>query len=175
MWKIVSNPFYVTGLFLYLLNTSENPWFPNVFRGFRKKPVAWNELNKWKISLTSDLKAVVCLSRITWPICDTLRDLYHFYHYHMYHFYNLKKNEKDPWRSVTFSKVAGWLKVKFFGLLSLPCRAYSMIYTYSFKKFYCAKGDWISNKKIQIINWNVPDKHLSWWRHIEDVLKVSSE
>ena len=90
-------------------------------------------------------------------------------------FLQFEKNEKDPWRSVTFSKVAGWLKVKFFGLLSLPCRAYSMIYTYSFKKFYCPKGDWISNKKIQIINWNVPDKHLSWWRHIEDVLKVSSE
>ena len=145
-------------------------------------------------------------SRITWPICDTLRDLYHFYHYHMYHFYNLKKNEKDPWRSVTFSKFAGLLKVKFFRLLSLPCRAYSMIYTYSFKKFYCSKGGWISSdpkkvlfhmirtryylesifhqeyyrvlfslKKIQIMNWNIPDKHLSWWRHIEDVLKISSE
>ena len=144
-------------------------------------------------------------SRITWPICDTC-DLYHFYHYHMYHFYNLKKNEKDPWGSVTFSNVAGWLKVKFFRLLSLPCRAYSMIYTYSFKKFYCSKGGWISSdpkkvlfhmirtryylesifhqeyyrvlfslKKIQIMNWNIPDKHLSWWRHIEDVLKISSE
>ena len=25
-----------------------------------------------------------------------------------YHLYNLKKREKHPWRSVTFSKVAGW-------------------------------------------------------------------
>ena len=33
------NPFHVTGLFLYFLKTSENLWFSDVFRGYRKRPV----------------------------------------------------------------------------------------------------------------------------------------
>ena len=36
---------YVMPLFfLYPLKTSENLWFSHVFRGCRKRPVAWNEL-----------------------------------------------------------------------------------------------------------------------------------
>ena len=33
------DPLHVTGLFLYALKISENIWFPDVFRGYRKKPV----------------------------------------------------------------------------------------------------------------------------------------
>ena len=39
--KIGSDPFHTTGLFLYPLKTSENQRF-SVFRGYRKRPVAWN-------------------------------------------------------------------------------------------------------------------------------------
>ena len=35
------NPFHATALFLYPLKTSENV---SVFRGYRKRPVLWNEL-----------------------------------------------------------------------------------------------------------------------------------
>ena len=45
--KIVSNlfnPFQATGLFLYPLKTSGNQRFSDVFRGYKKRPVAWNEL-----------------------------------------------------------------------------------------------------------------------------------
>ena len=38
------NSFHATGLFLYPLNISENFRFFDVFRGYRKRPVAWNEL-----------------------------------------------------------------------------------------------------------------------------------
>ena len=36
--------FYATGLFLYPLKTSENQRFSNVFRSYRKRPVACNGL-----------------------------------------------------------------------------------------------------------------------------------
>ena len=38
------SPSHVTGFLLYPLKTSEKQWFPNVFRGYRKKLVAWNGL-----------------------------------------------------------------------------------------------------------------------------------
>ena len=41
------NPFHVTGLFGYLLKTSENLWFRDVFRGYRKRPVTWNGLTAY--------------------------------------------------------------------------------------------------------------------------------
>ena len=42
------NPFHATGLFLYPLNISGsgNLWFSDVFRKYRKRPVASNWLNK---------------------------------------------------------------------------------------------------------------------------------
>ena len=43
---LVINPFQATGLFWYPLKTSENQRFSDVFRGFRKRPVAWNGLIK---------------------------------------------------------------------------------------------------------------------------------
>ena len=36
------NPFHATGLFQYLLKTTESLWFSDVFRGYRKKQVARN-------------------------------------------------------------------------------------------------------------------------------------
>ena len=33
-------PFYAAGLFRYSLKTSEHLWFSDVFRGYRKRPVA---------------------------------------------------------------------------------------------------------------------------------------
>ena len=36
--------FSATVLFLYLLKPLENPWFSDVFRGYRKKPLTWNRL-----------------------------------------------------------------------------------------------------------------------------------
>ena len=41
-------PFHATGLFLYTLKISENLWIPDVFRGYRKRPVAWNGLKQVK-------------------------------------------------------------------------------------------------------------------------------
>ena len=38
------NPFHATDLFLYPLKSSENQTFSDDFRGYRKKPVAWNGL-----------------------------------------------------------------------------------------------------------------------------------
>ena len=34
------NVFHVTGLFVYLMKTSEKKTFPSVSRGYRKRPVA---------------------------------------------------------------------------------------------------------------------------------------
>ena len=36
--------FRATGLFLYLLKTSKTLWCYDAFRGYRKRPVAWNRL-----------------------------------------------------------------------------------------------------------------------------------
>ena len=38
------NPFYATGLFLYPLKKTENLWFSDVLRWYRKRLVAQNEL-----------------------------------------------------------------------------------------------------------------------------------
>ena len=38
--RILINPSHATGFFLYLLKTSENLWFSDVFRGHRKTLVA---------------------------------------------------------------------------------------------------------------------------------------
>ena len=35
-------PHFIHWFFLYPLKTSENPWFSDIFRGYRKKPVVWN-------------------------------------------------------------------------------------------------------------------------------------
>ena len=53
-----------SGLFLYLLKTSENLWFPDVFRGYRKRSLTWNGLThfmpvfhfytSWKLQKTNN-------------------------------------------------------------------------------------------------------------------------
>ena len=40
--KTFFNPYHAAGLFLYTLKTSENLRFSDVFRGYRKRIVAWN-------------------------------------------------------------------------------------------------------------------------------------
>ena len=42
--SIFLNPFDATDIFWYPLKTSENQRFSNVFRGYRNRSVAWNEL-----------------------------------------------------------------------------------------------------------------------------------
>ena len=44
---------YATDLFRYPLKISENIWFSDVFRGYWKIPVAWNEL-KYFVPVMSD-------------------------------------------------------------------------------------------------------------------------
>ena len=44
IFQLLLNPFHAIGLFLYLLKTSENLWFSDIFRAYRKRPVAWNGL-----------------------------------------------------------------------------------------------------------------------------------
>ena len=44
--KCLFNPFHATGLFLYPLKIWENLWFSDIFRGYRKRTVAWNGLSK---------------------------------------------------------------------------------------------------------------------------------
>ena len=42
--KIFINPFQATDPFLYPLKTSENLWFSDVFKGYRKRSLAKNVL-----------------------------------------------------------------------------------------------------------------------------------
>ena len=42
--QLLLNPFHATGLLLHLLKILENLWFSDVFRGYGKRPVAWNGL-----------------------------------------------------------------------------------------------------------------------------------
>ena len=50
LWFILFvNPFHVTGVILYPLKTSENLWFSDIFRGYRKRPVAWNGLTQIRL------------------------------------------------------------------------------------------------------------------------------
>ena len=47
--KLVTiKPFHATGLLRYPPKTSENFWFSDVFREYRKRLVAWNGLNYWR-------------------------------------------------------------------------------------------------------------------------------
>ena len=49
--RSIFKPFHATGLFRYLLKTSENHWFSDVFKGYRKRPVVWNGLKSCQISM----------------------------------------------------------------------------------------------------------------------------
>ena len=50
------NAFHANGLLLYLLKTSENLRFSDVFKGYQKRPVAWNRFKK---SLTGKQTKVI--------------------------------------------------------------------------------------------------------------------
>ena len=61
------NPFHATGLFRYPLKTSESQRFPDIFRGYRKRPVTWNGLKVFsKLQVLRILgKSIFCLT-ISW-------------------------------------------------------------------------------------------------------------
>ena len=46
MKMFMMDPFHANDLFLYPLKTSENLWFSDVFRGYRKRPMARNGLTE---------------------------------------------------------------------------------------------------------------------------------
>ena len=46
IWLYFISAFYSVGLFQYPVKILTNQRFSNVFRGYRKRPVTWNEL-KW--------------------------------------------------------------------------------------------------------------------------------
>ena len=50
------NLFHATGLFRYPLKASENLWFFHVFRGYRRRLVAWNGLIKNVLSFSPPRK-----------------------------------------------------------------------------------------------------------------------
>ena len=52
--KEMLNRFRTTGLILCPLKASENIIFFNVFRGYRKRPVAWDELTRYSYKLIND-------------------------------------------------------------------------------------------------------------------------
>ena len=54
-WKChegLVNQFHAAGLFLYPLKTPENLWFSDIFRGYKKRLVAWNG---WRLVLFFEL------------------------------------------------------------------------------------------------------------------------
>ena len=53
------NPFYATGLFLYLLKILENLWFSDIFRGYRNRRKVWNGLEKKNNNLTNFLSILL--------------------------------------------------------------------------------------------------------------------
>ena len=44
LWSYLMNPFHAFGLFLYALKLPKNLWYSDVFRVYRKRPVAEYEL-----------------------------------------------------------------------------------------------------------------------------------
>ena len=78
------NPFHSASHFLYPLKTSENLWFSNVFRGYRKRPVAWfglmmiksnrASLNQVKLDVFWDAKRIKMKEKggNTWNIATSI-------------------------------------------------------------------------------------------------------
>ena len=50
--KMVFSSFHATGFFLYPLKISENQRFSDVFRGYRKRSVPWDELKHFDIPIS---------------------------------------------------------------------------------------------------------------------------
>ena len=57
-------PFHVTGLFWYLLKTSENQRSSDVFRGYWKRPVMWNELIRKSVKVC--LSVEFCMRKLSY-------------------------------------------------------------------------------------------------------------
>ena len=60
------NPFHATALFLYPLKTAENLRFCDVFKGYRKRRVAWNGLIMNVVMTTFTL--LLCSFSSTFPL-----------------------------------------------------------------------------------------------------------
>ena len=58
------HPFLVAGLFLYPLKTEENLKFSDVFRGYRKRPVARNWLTKDFLPYLAELETEIWSSHL---------------------------------------------------------------------------------------------------------------
>ena len=56
------NSFHATGIFQYPLKTSENLWFSDVFRGYWKRPMAWNGLNGLKARISTNCSSRMMLN-----------------------------------------------------------------------------------------------------------------
>ena len=87
------NPFHATGLFRKPLKTSENLWFSDVFKGYQKRPVAWNGLitRVWDCFVVISWMKMGSILRVI-TLSNALHDLVPFAQF--------KKREKYPWKSV---------------------------------------------------------------------------
>ena len=63
---MIVNPFNTTDLLLHPIKTSEDQGISDIFRGYRKRPMAWNELNRHWIVRSSG-SSVYNYSVCTWP------------------------------------------------------------------------------------------------------------
>ena len=63
------NAFHDTGLFLYPLKTSENQRFSDVFKRYRKRPIAWNGLKKFRKNVKKSWELVFLLLGYFMRIC----------------------------------------------------------------------------------------------------------
>ena len=65
---LLVNTFHVTGLFLHALKKSESLWFSDVYRGYRKRPVTWNGLNKGNQLFRNSLNSIDLKKYFGWLI-----------------------------------------------------------------------------------------------------------
>ena len=67
LWFILFvNPFHVTGVILYPLKTSENLWFSDIFRGYRKRPSGMKWVNANQTITICQFGVFVTTSRCFW-------------------------------------------------------------------------------------------------------------
>ena len=75
IWINPSTQFSTTGLFLYPLKTSENPWFSNDFRGHRKRTMTWNRLTTNVPTNALQTKRLISFWRKHWLLMGQWNDM----------------------------------------------------------------------------------------------------
>ena len=65
---LLVNTFHATGLFLHAQKKSESLWFSDVYRGYRKRPVTWNGLNKGNQLFRNSLNSIDLKKYVEWLI-----------------------------------------------------------------------------------------------------------